>query len=246
MTSMLADVINAGTAWQARRVGFTLPAAGKTGTTNDYHDAWFVGYTPRIVSGVWVGYDQPRTIIGGGYAGDLAVPLWGRFMSAATKGDKPEWFRAPATVTTANICRLSGKLPNDECHGATVVAADGTASNRPMVYTEYFVRGSEPIDYCPFHSKGGFWNAFFGGGRSDDDAPTPPPAPTTGRADTVAAVVQQQPDTAQPPAAQAEPAARRRGFWSRFFRRGANQEEGDRREGESRKEEERRRQDEGR
>ena len=58
MTSMMSDVINAGTAWQAREVGFTLPAAGKTGTTNDYHDAWFVGFTPHLVAGVWIGYDH--------------------------------------------------------------------------------------------------------------------------------------------------------------------------------------------
>ncbi len=63
MSSMLADVINAGTAYRARQVGFTLPAAGKTGTTNDYDDAWFVGYTPHLVTGVWVGFDQPATII---------------------------------------------------------------------------------------------------------------------------------------------------------------------------------------
>ena len=66
MSNMLADVVNSGTAWSARRVGFTLPAAGKTGTTNDYRDAWFIGYTPKIVAGVWVGYDTPRTIIGNG------------------------------------------------------------------------------------------------------------------------------------------------------------------------------------
>ncbi len=68
MSTMMADVINAGTATTARAAGFTLPAAGKTGTTNDYHDAWFVGFTPKLVTGVWVGYDQPKTIIGNGYA----------------------------------------------------------------------------------------------------------------------------------------------------------------------------------
>ena len=61
MSSMLADVINSGTAYKARQAGFTLPAAGKTGTTNDYVDAWFVGFTPHLVTGVWVGFDQPRT-----------------------------------------------------------------------------------------------------------------------------------------------------------------------------------------
>jgi penicillin-binding protein 1A len=73
MSSMLTDVINAGTAYRARQGGFVLPAAGKTGTTNDYNDAWFVGYTPHIVTGVWVGFDRPKTIAAGGYAGELAA-----------------------------------------------------------------------------------------------------------------------------------------------------------------------------
>ena len=60
---MLADVVNAGTAYRARQIGFTLPAAGKTGTTNDFNDAWFVGFTPQLVTGVWVGFDQPHTIL---------------------------------------------------------------------------------------------------------------------------------------------------------------------------------------
>ena len=76
MSTMMADVINAGTAAGARTLGFKLPAAGKTGTTNDYHDAWFIGYTPKLVTGVWVGFDQPRTILPNGYASDVAVPLW--------------------------------------------------------------------------------------------------------------------------------------------------------------------------
>ena len=85
MASMLADVINAGTAYRARQIGFMLPAAGKTGTTNDYHDAWFVGFTPQLVTGVWIGFDQPKTIIRNGYAGEVAVPFWAGFMKAATK-----------------------------------------------------------------------------------------------------------------------------------------------------------------
>ena len=96
ITSMLQDVINAGTAWQVRQMGFRLPAAGKTGTTSDYRDAWFVGYTPKLVTGVWVGYDKPRTIVAGGYAAQIAVPLWTRFMVTATKDDKAEWFGAPS------------------------------------------------------------------------------------------------------------------------------------------------------
>jgi penicillin-binding protein 1A len=76
-------------------MGFTLPAGGKTGTTNDYKDAWFIGFTPSIVTGVWVGYDQPRTIRREGYAAELAVPMWTRFMKAATKGQASTWVDRP-------------------------------------------------------------------------------------------------------------------------------------------------------
>src|SRR5690348_7597644 len=122
---MMADVINAGTASTARAAGFTLPAGGKTGTTNDYHDAWFVGYTPKIVTGVWVGYDMPRTIIANGYAAELAVPIWARFMKSATRGDDPAWFKAPPDVTSATICRLSGALATDSCRDAVVYDDEG-------------------------------------------------------------------------------------------------------------------------
>jgi penicillin-binding protein 1A len=217
MTTMLADVINSGTAWPARRVGFTLPAAGKTGTTNDYRDAWFVGFTPRLVTGVWLGYDQPRTIIGNGYAGELAVPLWGRFMMAATKGDPPEWFRAPATVTTATVCRLSGRLATDSCRDVETIGADGGRSRRSQVYTEFFVGGTEPIEYCDLHGGRfgdgvlGALAAVFGGGGSAH-VPAPVPVATDGTAPPV--VVPAVTEAAPAPAPQPE---RRRGFWSRVF-----------------------------
>jgi penicillin-binding protein 1A len=152
ITNMMQDVVNSGTGWQARRVGFALPAAGKTGTTNDYRDAWFVGYTPHLATGVWVGYDQPRTIMRNGYAGDLAVPLWGRFMKVATRNDKPDNFKPPRTVTSATICRISGKLPTEACYGAESIDGDGNIAAGRSVYTEYFVRGTEPADYCPYHT----------------------------------------------------------------------------------------------
>ena len=218
MTSMLADVVNAGTAWQARRVGFTLPAAGKTGTTNDYHDAWFVGYTPKLVTGVWVGYDQPRTIIGNGYAGDLAVPMWGRFMKVATQGHETSWFKAPSTVSSANICRLSGKLATDACRYEPVMAADGSLSSRGMVYTEYFVRGTEPVDYCPYHGHNPtFPNTIATTGDvPSSSAAAPPPAVVTGG--TVTASGEAAAQTPAATAAQPEQ-PRRRGFWSRLFGR---------------------------
>src|SRR4030095_14490249 len=141
ITSMLQDVVHAGTAAQARQIGFRLPAAGKTGTTNDYRDAWFVGYTPHLVTGVWVGYDQPRTIVRGGYAGEVAVALSARFMMHATRDDKPDSFRPPTGIVGVEIDGASGRLATDDCRRA----------RDSILYTEYFARGTEPIDICPIH-----------------------------------------------------------------------------------------------
>ena len=208
MTSMMSDVINAGTAWQARRVGFTLPAAGKTGTTNDYHDVWFVGFTPHLAAGVWLGYDQPRPILGNGYAGDLAVPLWGRFMAIATRQDSPDRFRMPSTVVPVTICRLTGKLPTDSCRGAAVLGRDGTPTNQPMVYTEYFVRGTEPIEFCPLH--GGRLNTVATTGDASDAAPLP-----VDQRDIVVPTGDSRLDPPPP----SPSASKKRGFWGRIFRR---------------------------
>ena len=95
MADMLRGVIDGGTGYGVRQMGFSLPAGGKTGTTNDYRDAWFIGFTPSLVTGVWVGYDQPQTIRRNGYAAELAVPMWTRFMKDATKGMKPAWIARP-------------------------------------------------------------------------------------------------------------------------------------------------------
>src|SRR3954454_17175637 len=138
MSTMMADVINAGTGARARSAGFTLPAAGKTGTTNDFNDAWFVGYTPTLVAGVWVGFDQPHTILPNGFAADVAVPVWANFMKTATKGDKPVGFSTPSGIVTATVCRLSGKLAAEGCSHAVVVDHRGEGTNRSMVYTEVF------------------------------------------------------------------------------------------------------------
>jgi 1A family penicillin-binding protein len=231
MTSMMSDVINAGTAWQARRVGFMLPAAGKTGTTNDYRDAWFIGFTPHLVTGVWIGYDMPQTIIANGYAGDLAVPLWGRFMHVATRDDGPDRFAMPGTVVPVTICRLSGKLATDACRPAVVVDDDGNPTDRTMVYTEYFVRGTEPLDYCPLH-PGGFdavatagtaAGSAVGAGGSVTPPLTPvdhPRDPAGPNADTRAAddaPSKADSAAAAPSAAPSNPP--KRGFWGRIFRR---------------------------
>ena len=148
MTGMLSDVLNGGTGSQARRFGFKHPAAGKTGTTNGYRDAWFIGYTPRLAAGVWVGYDYPRAIANREYAATLAVPLWGRFMAAATRSDPATPFRQPSNVMSAEICRLSGKRATESCRHHLVFDRDGYPIERSAVYTEYFVRGTEPVSYC--------------------------------------------------------------------------------------------------
>ncbi|MEO6212211.1 MAG: PBP1A family penicillin-binding protein, partial [Vicinamibacterales bacterium] len=162
MSSMLADVINHGTGYRARQAGFTIPAAGKTGTTNDYVDAWFVGFTPRIVTGVWIGFDQPQTIIANGYGGELAVPIWAGFMKAATRGHEPTWFSPPADVTAVNVCRISGKLPNDGCSSVQVATGEGMLETRSMIYTEYFRKGTQPRSVCPLHSSSSFFERLAG------------------------------------------------------------------------------------
>jgi len=227
MSSMMADVINAGTAWTARREGFTLPAAGKTGTTNDYHDAWFVGFTPKLVTGVWVGYDQPKTIIGGGYAAELAVPLWGHFMSAATRKDEPEWFRPPPSIGSATICRLSGKLATDACRSAVEFDENGSPTSRSMVYTEYFVRGTEPEEYCPLHGyEGALTTLATSGTVASEPAPVAPNAPPAATVPGVAPPAVPALTLPPPP----PPQEKKRGFWSRVFGGRDDSSEDDRKE----------------
>jgi penicillin-binding protein 1A len=145
MSSMLADVVNRGTGSRARAEGFTLPAAGKTGTTDDYGDAWFVGYTPEIVTGVWFGYDDHRKIMNRGFAATVAVPAWARFMKAATAGRMPSWFQPPADVEKIAVCRETGMRATDACKFET-------PEGRANVYEDYFLLGTGPFDMCPGHS----------------------------------------------------------------------------------------------
>jgi penicillin-binding protein 1A len=223
MSSMLADVVNAGTAYKARQAGFTLPAAGKTGTTNDYVDAWFVGYTPHVIAGVWVGFDQPQTIVSNGFAGELAVPIWAAFMKVATKGDKPDWFDKPADVVGVTVCRLSGMLPNAGCDHVPVVDDAGNLETRSMVYTDYFVKGTQPTTMCQLHPPGSFLDALAGavgahvGSPVHADQAILPPGqnPTTASGGTATSGAPGQGDhviggTADEP-------KKKRGFWSRVF-----------------------------
>ena len=133
MTSMMADVLNRGTATAARGTGFRLQAAGKTGTSDGFTDAWFVGYTPHLVTGVWFGFDQPRMIMNRGFAGLVAVPPWARFMIAATSHDRNDWFEMPHTLTKVRLCRISGLLATDHCDLPVIEEVDtGAAQGDPL------------------------------------------------------------------------------------------------------------------
>jgi len=125
MTSMLEGVVNGGTGTRVRDF-FQLPAAGKTGTTTEFADAWFVGYTPRISAAVWVGFDEPSVhfTTWDGQGGRAAAPIWGRFMRYVY--DDPsiamplEYFERPASVSADSICTETKKIATQFCPGKTL------------------------------------------------------------------------------------------------------------------------------
>jgi membrane carboxypeptidase/penicillin-binding protein len=138
MTSMLRDVIDKGTGRATRALGVAGPVAGKTGTTDDYHDAWFVGYSSRMVAGVWVGFDQPKPIGSAAYASQVAVPIWAEFIKRTAAAFPPREFARPSTIEPMALCAVSHQRPGAEC----------------PVYTEYFKDGDEvPSDSCPIHRQ---------------------------------------------------------------------------------------------
>lgn len=120
MSDMMQGVVEQGTATSVRNY-FHRPAAGKTGTTQNYTDAWFVGYTPQFVTGVWVGFDDARIKFGGAYGqgGYAAAPIWGRFMKYVYEDDDfdfpVEYFLMPGDLEEANICSISGLVAGESC-----------------------------------------------------------------------------------------------------------------------------------
>jgi penicillin-binding protein 1A len=119
MTSVLMEqVLKTGTAASAKSLGFKLPAAGKTGTTNDYKDAWFLGYTSALTCGVWVGFDQPATIMSQGYGATLALPVWTSTMTKATQRYPAKPFQPPMQLVHATVCANSNQLATNECLAA--------------------------------------------------------------------------------------------------------------------------------
>jgi penicillin-binding protein 1A len=143
ITDMLEDAVNSGTGTRVRQF-FHLPCAGKTGTTQDFADAWFIGYTPNLVAGVWLGFDDRRITFGGtfGQGGRAAAPMWGRFMKYVY--DDPDInmpildFEQPPDVVTATVCAESQKLATPYC---------------PQKITDLFIRKYLPTKECDIHTS---------------------------------------------------------------------------------------------
>lgn len=141
MRQILGQVMERGTAAAVRSEhGFKEPGGGKTGTTNDYKDAWFAGYTDRLTCGVWVGLDKPQTIIDEGYGGRLSLPIWADLMKEAVKiGYKTDVAKAGLPLTRVSLCRLSSQLATDGCHHAG------------MAYDDALPYELVPQDFCLEH-----------------------------------------------------------------------------------------------
>src|SRR5213596_1716184 len=119
MTSrLMQEVLTEGTAVSSRSLGFKLPAAGKTGTTNDYKDAWFLGYTSTLTCGVWVGFDQPTTIIPHGYGAALALPVWTQVMNKAAEHYPAQALQPTMPIQHATVCSISNQLATTGCQAA--------------------------------------------------------------------------------------------------------------------------------
>jgi penicillin-binding protein 1A len=136
MVSMLGDAIDRGTGAGVRQRGITFRVAGKTGTTNDFKDAWFVGFSSSIVAGVWVGFDRPERIGTDGYGSRYALPIWTEFMQRAARVRPPAAFERPAGLEEETLCAISYRKPVDGC----------------PLYTEYFKQGDDvPDRLCTLH-----------------------------------------------------------------------------------------------
>jgi 1A family penicillin-binding protein len=136
MVSILSDVLDRGTASAARSWGVRFAAGGKTGTTNDFKDAWFVGFSSSMVVGVWVGFDQPKTIAPNAYGSRYALPIWSAFMRRTTRARPPRAFAVPEGMHEMELCAVTYHRPVEQC----------------PVYTEYLKEWDEaPGRLCTVH-----------------------------------------------------------------------------------------------
>ena len=148
-TDLMRGVVEEGTGWRVRRaLPAGVAAAGKTGTTNDATDTWFVGVTPDVAAAAWVGYDNPKRIFRGAEGGNVASPIWGEAVAAyyESRPIPPPWL-PPFDLVQASIDTRSGMLATEACPPGEV-------------RQEWFLPGTEPVDYCPIHGDSGVSNWF--------------------------------------------------------------------------------------
>jgi penicillin-binding protein 1A len=155
MVDMMKDVVRRGSAAGVWASGFHIPAAGKTGTTNDGTDVWFIGYTPDLVTGIWMGFDRPQKIQSNAQGGRLVAPAWTSYMSEIyqRRPAPPDWPR-PDGLVVREVDRTNGMLRSPFCPDSDVV-------------NEFYIEGTEPVQQC----SGVF------GAAVDSARPAPPPAP---------------------------------------------------------------------
>ncbi len=135
--SMLRSVVDEGTARSLKDMGILFPVGGKTGTTNEYKDAWFVGYTPDILALVWVGFDDGSSIHASGAR--AALPIWAELIGTLPQFVSGNWFKVPPGVVKRTVCSESGQL---------------AIKNRcPHQVEEYFLADNVPLDYCSIHRR---------------------------------------------------------------------------------------------
>ncbi|MGH7858443.1 MAG: penicillin-binding protein 1A, partial [Candidatus Binatia bacterium] len=142
MTSMMKEVVQRGTGQRARALG--RPVAGKTGTTNELMDAWFLGYTPGLVAGAWVGFDEKKTLGKKETGGRAALPLWLRFMQAAVENSPVTDFSIPPGIVFVNIDAKTGLRASPE--GGTILLESFRRGTEPQRFTQS-ARGPDPGDF---------------------------------------------------------------------------------------------------
>ena len=142
VSRILSEVVTHGTAASVARLGFEKPCAGKTGTTNEFKDAWFAGYTSTLTCAVWVGFDTPNKIMHGGYGAVLSLPVWVDLMKTAERlGYKAGQLHSKINLLHMELCRLSGKRATAGCSEAGTVYADEVPKDIALAEN----------DLCPIH-----------------------------------------------------------------------------------------------
>src|ERR671910_963281 len=169
MTDALRDVVRHGTAVGSVGARINFPAGGKTGTTNDGFDVWFIGFTPDLVTGVWIGFDQPQKIKSNAQGGVLAAPAWTAMMREVyERRAVPTAWPRPGGLSALDVDKTTGYKATPFCP-------------KDVHYIESFIPGTEPTAFCPVHSPFGSIGVMGGESPEPQQTPTgPPTAPAAG------------------------------------------------------------------